>query len=47
VDVCGADDFDEVEIQAGEFLQEGDTLLVMGARDPGLPRFARRMCSNN
>ena len=44
VNVFAADDYDEVESRARDFLRAGDTLLVMGARDPGLPRFARKMC---
>lgn len=37
-------DFGGLERRLRDELGVGDTLLVMGARDPGLPRFARRMC---
>ena len=36
-------DYDALESVLRPRLQPGDALLVMGARDPGLPAFARRM----
>ena len=36
-------DYDALEALLRPRLQAGDALLVMGARDPGLPAFARRM----
>lgn len=36
-------DYDALEKDLRPRLREGDALLVMGARDPGLPAFARKM----
>lgn len=36
-------DYDVLERRLDELLQPGDAILGMGARDPGLPAFARRL----
>lgn len=42
-DAAAVDGYDVIEAEARAALQPGDALLVMGARDPHLPRFARRL----
>jgi UDP-N-acetylmuramate--alanine ligase len=39
-------DYDELLARLSETARPGDTLLGMGARDPELPRFARRLVSD-
>ncbi len=45
VKVEWAKDYDELGTQMAREAKRGDTLLVMGARDPQLPVFAREMAS--
>lgn len=40
-----APDFDALEARLARQAEKGDAILVMGARDPGLPAFARRLVS--
>jgi UDP-N-acetylmuramate--alanine ligase len=43
VQAAGANDFDDLSRQLLALAQPGDAILLMGARDPGLPVFARRL----
>jgi UDP-N-acetylmuramate--alanine ligase len=45
VSACLVQDYDELFVQLADVTRPGDTLLGMGARDPELPRFARRLAS--